>query len=56
MTVNYNRIVYVTEPEQHTLIKAYWLTGTGFGIIFLYAIARQNLSEFFHPSSNGRNV
>ena len=56
MTVNYNRIVYVTEPERHTLTTAYWLTGTGFGVIFLYAIARQNLPEFFHPSSNDRNV
>jgi 4-amino-4-deoxy-L-arabinose transferase-like glycosyltransferase len=46
MRVSYNRIVYVTELERHTLTKAYWLTGTGFGIIFLYAIARKNLPEF----------
>ena len=56
MTVNRNRVVYVTEPERHTLTKAYWLTGVGGGILLIYVVARANLPEIFRSSSNDRNA
>ena len=56
MTVNYNRIVFVTESEQRILTRAYWFTRTGFAIVAFYALIREIRPRFFAFPPNDRDA
>jgi hypothetical protein len=47
MSVNYGKVVYVTETEQTTLVRLQWITGFGFATLLSYAIYRQSHPERF---------
>ena len=49
MTVNFNRLVYVTAAEHAKLITAYIATGIGFGVVAICAIVRANKPSSLLP-------
>jgi hypothetical protein len=45
VTLNYGRVVYVTEAENLKLIYSYIFTGLGGSIAVLYAVVRANFPD-----------